>query len=86
MISKNKAYNKKMVKRKTVSIVFYGIIFLITTLAYYFVNNSNAQNVIKLESFIMDVEGKIEQTSYEVKVAEKDDKYIIKLPFIQNQF
>ncbi len=86
MISSNKKYKKQIVRKKTASIIFYGIIFLISTLAYYFVNNSSAKNVLKIEAFAIDEELKIESTSCELKAEEKENKYIISLPSNQNGF
>ena len=86
MIQKNILYRKQLVKKKMKSIIFYGIIFLISTIAYYFVNTSKAQNVLKLEAFVADKEALVEQTSYEIKAEENEEIYKIKLPSIQNGF
>ncbi|MBR6034181.1 MAG: PQQ-like beta-propeller repeat protein [Clostridia bacterium] len=86
MISKNVKYKKQIVKKKTLSIILYGIIFLISTLAYYFVSNSNASNVLKIEAFVIDEELKIESTSYEMSATENNKKYTVTLPTTQNGF
>ncbi len=86
MVSNNKTFKKQIVKNKMKSVICYGIIFLISTVAYYFVSTSKAQNVMKLEAFIIDKNESVEATSYEQKVAEDDGEYTIKLPFVQNGF
>ena len=90
MIQKSILYKKQLrkqiVKKKMKSIIFYGIIFLISTIAYYFVNTSKAQNVLKLEAFVLDKEAVVEQTSYQMKAEENGEVYKIKLPSIQNGF
>ena len=39
----------KSIRKKMISLIIYGIIFLISTIAFYFVNTSKAQNVIRLK-------------------------------------
>ena len=86
MVSKNILYKKQIVRKKMLSIIFFGIIFLISTITYYFVNNSKAQNLLKLEAFVMDKEAIIEKTSYEIKAEGNEENYTVKLPDIQNGF
>ena len=86
MVSKNILYKKQIVRKKMLSIISFGIIFLISTITYYFVNNSKAQNLLRLEAFVVDQEAIIEETSYEIKAEGNEENYTIKLPDIQNGF
>ena len=38
MISKKVVYEKQLVRKKMLSLIIYGIIFLVSTIAFYFVN------------------------------------------------
>ena len=86
MVSKNILYKKQIVRKKMLSIISFGIIFLISTITYYFVNNSKAQNLLRLEAFVVDQEAVIEETSYEIKAEGNEENYTVKLPAIQNGF
>lgn len=87
MISKNTIYKKQIITKKTALTVFYGIIFLISTISYFFVNNSKAENVIKLNATVIDEDIAIDDTCSEIKVSENDNQeYIVKFPKIQTNF
>ena len=74
----------KSIRKKMISLIIYGIIFLISTIAFYFVNTSKAQNVIRLEVFVADQDGNVKLSNYDLKVQEEDGKYKTKLYPIQN--
>ena len=74
----NVLFNNKIIRRKATSVVFYGVLFLITIIAFYFVNISMAQDVISLTAHIME-EGSMEETTVELKASEADGKYTLKL-------
>ena len=59
MNSKKTVFEKQIVRKKMVSLIIYGIIFLISTIAFYFVNNSKAKNVLKVGVSIIDKEANI---------------------------
>ena len=48
MSYKNVNFNKRVIRKRMLAVIIYGIIFLISTIAYYFVNTSNAQKVLKV--------------------------------------
>ena len=86
MNSKKTIYEKQLVRKKSISLIIYGIIFLISTLAFYFVNNSKAKDVLKVDVSVIDKEANIEISNYELKVQEKDGKYKTDLLPIQGGF
>ena len=85
MISKKYIYKKNMLRKKMTMIVIYGLIFLISTMAFYFVNTSKAQNLIKFEVSVLDKDSNIEVTKYDLKLPE-EESYKIELPSFQNGF
>ena len=84
MISKKILYGKKIVRRKMMSVVTFGIIFLITSLAYYYVNFSNAQNVIDVSLSVIDKDFNAEIIASNVKASETQDGYKTELSCVQN--
>ena len=84
MNSKNSIFKKHFVKKKMISLIIYGIIFLISTIAFYFVNNSKAKDVLKASVFVIDKDAYIEISNYDLKVQEKDGKYKTELFPIQS--
>ena len=86
MISKKIIYEKQIVRKKMISIILYGIVFLISTIAYYFVNTSNAQNVVRVMVSVIDEEANLDIINYELKAAEEDESFIVELPKTQNGF
>ena len=71
MNSKKTIYETQLVRKKMGLLIIYGIIFLISTLAFYFVNNSKAKDVLKVDVSVIDKEANIEISNYELKVQEK---------------
>ena len=86
MNSKKTVFEKQIVRKKMVSLIIYGIIFLISTIAFYFVNNSKAKNVLKVGVSIIDKEANIEICNYDLKVQEDDGSYKTELLPIQGGF
>ena len=70
MKSKKVIYEKQLVRKKMISLIIYGIIFLISTIAFYFVNTSKAKNVIKIGVSVIDKDANIEISNYDLKVQE----------------
>lgn len=86
MNSKKVIFEKKLVRKKMISLIIYGIIFLISTIAFYFVNTSKAKNVMKIGVSVVDQNTNVEMTNYDLKVQEEDGKYKVRLYPIQNGF
>lgn len=86
MISKKVIYKKQLLRKKMLSMVVFGIIFLISTIAYYFVNTSKAQNILCLAVSVMDKEGNIELANYELKVPQENEGYTTAMELVQNGF
>ena len=86
MSSKKTIYKKQIVRKKMASIVTYGFLFLLSTIAYYFVNTSNAQNVTRIAVSVIDEEANIDIVNYELKAAEEDNNYSVKFSAFQNGF
>lgn len=86
MISKKEIYKKQLVRKKMLSLVVFGIIFLISTIAFYFVNTSKAKNVLCLTVSVIDKECEIEPVKYELKVPQENDSYNTTMKFNQNGF
>lgn len=86
MISKKVVYEKQLVRKKMLSLIIYGIIFLVSTIAFYFVNTSKAKNVVKVRAYIIDQNTDIGVLSYDLKAQEEDGKYKAALYPIQNGF
>ena len=86
MNSKKTVFEKQIVRKKMVSLIIYGIIFLISTIAFYFVNNSKAKNVLKVGVSIIDKEANIEICNYDLKIQEDDGSYKTELLPIQGGF
>ena len=86
MKSKKTVFEKQIIRKKMVSLIIYGIIFLISTIAFYFVNNSKAKNILKIGVSIIDKEANVEICNYDLKVQEEDGKYKTKLLPIQGGF
>ena len=66
--SRNILYKKQLVKKKMMSLIFYGMIFVIATIAFFFLNASSAQNVLDLAVCVKDENSEIEELKYEIKV------------------
>lgn len=77
---------KQIIRKRSFSAAFYGLVFLITLSAYYFVNTSFAQNVIKLKISVADEKSVIIPYEYEQNIAEDEKEYNYKLPQVQNGF
>ena len=86
MKSKKLVYEKQLIRKKMISLIIYGIIFLISTIAFYFVNTSKAKNVIKIGVSVIDKDANLEISNYDLKVQEEDGKYKADLYPIQNGF
>ena len=86
MKSKKVIYEKQLVRKKMISLIIYGIIFLISTIAFYFVNTSKAKNVIKIGVSVIDKDANVEISNYDLKVEEDDGKYKADLYPLQNGF
>lgn len=86
MISKNVIYKKQLVRKKMLSMIVFGTIFLISTIAYYFVNTSKAQNLLCLAVSVIDKEGNIEPVKYELKVPQENDIYSLTMKYNENGF
>ena len=87
MVTKKGVYQKQILRKKMLSVITCGIVFLIATIAFYFVNTSRAQNVESLIVSVIDKEAKLEAINYELKVEENDDGfYTTTLPKIQNGY
>lgn len=78
--------NKTISSKRMMSVIIYGMIFLLSIIAFYFMNTSKAQNILKLTAFIIDEEGKIEESSFELKAPETDDGYIATLGTVNDGF
>lgn len=76
----------KLLRKKMLFAILYGIIFLITTISYYFVNISQAQNILKIATSVKDVENEIEECKFELKVPENNENYSITMPNFLNGF
>lgn len=72
--SRNIIYKKQLVKKKMMSLIFYGMIFVICTVAFFFLNASSAQNVLDLAVCVKDQDLKIEELKYELKVPQSKIK------------
>ena len=83
MSYKNVNFNKRVIRKRMLAVIIYGIIFLISTIAYYFVNTSNAQKVLKVGVSVIDKDMNLEITNFELKAPEKDNKFSIELAPIQ---
>ena len=83
-----KIKNKKLLNRKKMTLtVIYGIIFLISTMAFYFVNTSKAQNVQNIKIGVIDQNLELDEVYYQEKLSENEDgTYKISLPSSQNEF
>ncbi len=86
MIYRKSLYNKKLNKRRMITVITFGIVFLISTIAYYFVSLSSAQNVLKAMVYVIDEEAEVEITNYELKVPEESGGYIANFEMYQNGF
>ena len=84
---RNKKFKKQLNRKKMTLTVIYGIIFLISTMAFYFVNTSKAQNVQSIKIGVIDQNLELDEIYYQEKVSEKENgTYKINLPSSQNEF
>ena len=83
-----KIKNKKLLNRKKMTLtVVYGIIFLISTMAFYFVNTSKAQELQTIKIGVIDQNLELDEIYYQEKVAQQENGiYKITLPSSQNSF
>ena len=79
MGTKNVLYKKQLLRKKMYSAIFYGILFLLTTIIYYFVNISHAKDVLEFMVHVKDANALVEDASYELKITETEGKYYAKL-------
>ena len=79
MESKNIVFKNQIIKKKKISVVLYGLIFLISTMVYYFVNISQAKDLLSLTVHVREADFYEEDLSYELNATKVDDKYIITL-------
>ena len=86
MNSKKTIFEKQIIRKKMISLIIYGIIFLVSTIAFYFVNNSKAKDVLKVGVSIIDKEANIDICNYDLKIEEKDGTYKTELLPIQGGF
>ena len=78
---RNKKFKKQLNRKKMTLTVIYGIIFLISTMAFYFVNTSKAQNVQSIKIGVIDQNLELDEIYYQEKVSEKENgTYKINLP------
>ena len=84
---KNKKFKKQLNRKKMTLTVIYGIIFLISTMAFYFVNTSKAQEIQNIKIGVIDQNLELDEIYYQEKVAKKENGiYKITLPSSQNEF
>ena len=86
MNSKKVKYEKQLIRKKMVSLIIYGIIFLISTVAFYFVNTSKAKNVVKVKVAVIDKDANIDISNIDLKAEEENGKYKLDLYPIQRGF
>ena len=86
MKSKNIQYKNTILTKKMFSVIIYGIIFIISTMAYFLVNFSKAEEVLKIAVNVNDSEAVLEEVVGEIEAIEEDGKYLFKLPIAQNGF
>ena len=65
---RNKKFKKQLNRKKMTLTVIYGIIFLISTMAFYFVNTSKAQNVQSIKIGVIDQNLELDEIYYQEKV------------------
>ncbi len=82
---KNK--NIYLKRRQMALTVIFGILFLISTTAFYFVHTSKAQELKSIKIGVIDEKLELSEIYYQEKVAKQDNGvYKIKLPSVQNGF
>ena len=86
MKSKNIQYKNTILTKKMFSVITYGIIFIISTMAYFWVNFSKAEEVLKIAVNVNDSEAVLEEVVGEIEATEEEGKYLFKLPIAQNGF
>ena len=86
MSAKKIIYKKQILRKKMITVMVYGIMFLIVTIAFNLMNTSNAQNVERITVSVVDEEAELDILNYELKIAEDEGEFIAKLPEMQNGF
>ena len=66
MESTNIVFKNQIIKKKKISVVLYGLIFLISTMVYYFVNISQAKDLLSLTVHVREADFYEEDLSYEL--------------------
>ena len=79
-------YKKQLVRKKMILLIIYGIIFLISTVAFYFVNTSKAKNVVKVKVSVVDKDANIGVSIIDLKAEEENGKYKVDLYPVQRGF
>lgn len=84
---RNKNFKKQLNRKKMTFTVIYGIIFLISTMAFYFVNTSKAQELQTIKIGVIDQDLELDEIYYQEKISKQENEtYQIKLPLSQNGF
>lgn len=77
-------FKKQVIRKKTSLSIFYGLIFLVSTIAFYFVNSSSAQNIVDLEFAITDKDLVLDNYVYQEKASMEEEHTSFILPATQN--
>jgi len=79
-------FKKQIFNKKMVLSIFYGLIFLISTVALYLINTSSAQDIVDIEFCVVDSDLELKDATYIEKASMEEETALFVLPDTQNNF